>query len=63
MARMRIVRWVVQPIVMADDDENLTEISVQPLVIPHAKWPEFTTVGWKEAVDQLRQQIEQPDPA
>lgn len=60
MNRMRIIRWMVQPVVLADDGETLTEVPVQPIAIAHAQWETFTTEGWRQAVDELRRQIESP---
>ncbi len=58
MTRMRLVGWNVQPVVMADDGENLTPVNVQVQTIPSAQWE-----AWKAGVDAtgleaLRAQIE-----
>lgn len=57
MTRLRVVGYIVQPQLMADDGETLTPLPVQPVTIPASEWP-----GVIEAVaggiEQLRQQIE-----
>lgn len=58
MRRMRLVGWAVQPVVMADDGENLEPVPVQPLTIPAAQWDEFKNGGDESALDTLRQQVE-----
>ena len=60
MARMRIVGWNVQPIVMADDGENLTPVQVQGQQIPAVQWEAFKAGGDVAALEQVRAQIEGP---
>ncbi len=63
--RMRLVGWSVQPMVMADDGENLTPVNIGPQMIPAAQWQTFKDGGDEAALEQVRTQIEQPtsDPA
>lgn len=59
MTRLRVVGYLVQPQIMADDGENLTPLPVQPVTIPAADWPnvlEAVAIG----IAQLRQQVEGP---
>ncbi len=58
--RMRLVGWNVQPIVMADDGENLTPVSVGPQMIQASAWDAFKVGGDAKALEILRQQIEGP---
>jgi hypothetical protein len=62
MNRMRLVGWQVQPVLMADDGENLTPVQVQPQVIPAAQWKAFKDGGDEEALEGLRGQIEDGVP-
>jgi hypothetical protein len=55
---MRLVGWMVQPVVMADDGENLTAVNVGAQQIPAAQWDAFKAGGDAQALDQLRAQIE-----
>jgi hypothetical protein len=63
--RMRLVGWQVQPVVMADDGENLTPVNVNPVMVPASGWDAFKAGGDDQALAQLRDQIEGPalDPA
>lgn len=56
--RMRLVGWNVQPVVMADDGENLTAAQVQGQMIPAAQWGAFKNGGDAEALEGVRVQIE-----
>lgn len=58
--RLRLVGWRVQPVVMADDGEHLTPVSVGAVEIPAAQWQAFKDGGDVEAIDHLREQVEQP---
>lgn len=60
MNKLRLVGWQVQPIIMADDGENLTPVQVQPVQIPAAQWDAFKSGGDDEAIAQLRAQVEAP---
>lgn len=57
---MRVVRWLVQPVIMADDGEELTEVQVNPLVIAAREWEAWTAGGYQASLDQLRAQVEGP---
>jgi hypothetical protein len=59
---MRVVGWQVQPIVMADDGDNLTPVNVQPVTISAAQWQAFKDGGDEQALEQVRAQIETPEP-
>lgn len=56
--RMRLVGWQVQPVVMADDGENLTPVNVGPQMIPGAQWEAFKDGADDQALEHIRQQIE-----
>lgn len=56
--RMRLVGWNVQPVVMADDGENLTPVQIGPQTIPAADWQAFKDGGDTQALASLREQIE-----
>lgn len=58
--RMRVVGWNVQPVVMADDGENLTAVEVTAQMIPAAQWQRFKDGGDEEALAALRYQVERP---
>ena len=56
--RLRVVAWRVQPVVMADDGENLTPVNVQPVEIPAREWQAFKDGGDEEALASIREQVE-----
>lgn len=59
MTRLRVVAYVIQPQLMADDGENLTPVTVNPVTIAAVDWP--TVIERMAAgIEQLRQQIEGP---
>lgn len=58
--RIRVVQYVVQPVVVVDDGENLTPLEVQPIPVPAARWAEFVQGGLDQALTALQAQIEQP---
>lgn len=55
---MRVVGWNVQPVIMADDGENLTPVQVSPQTIAAGQWEEFKAGGDKAALESLRAQVE-----
>ena len=55
---MRLVGWNVQPVVMADDGENLTPVQVSSQMIAAAAWEQFKQGGDEEALEALRDQVE-----
>lgn len=57
--RLRIIGYLVQPQLMADDGENLTPLPVQPLTILAADWPGVVALV-ADGVEALRQQVEGP---
>lgn len=57
--RMRLVGWNVQPVVMADDGENLTPVQVGGQMIPAADWQAFKDGGDAQALAGVRAQVEQ----
>lgn len=57
--RMRLVGWNVQPVVMADDGENLTPVQVSSQMIPAAAWEDFKAGGDQDALEALREHVEQ----
>lgn len=57
-ARVRVVGWRVQPVVMVDDGENLTPVNVQPVEVPAREWQTFKDGGDEEALASIREQVE-----
>lgn len=64
--RMRVVGWNVQPVIMADDGENLVPVPVAPQMITAAQWEAFKAGGDADALAQIRAELEppaEPDPS
>ena len=59
---MRLVGWQVQPVVMADDGDNLENIPVQPQFIPASAWQAFKDGGDKTALESIRTQVKDGNP-
>ncbi len=59
MTRLRIVGYLVQPQLMADDGDNLTPLPVQPVAISAIDWPNVVELV-SDAIEQLRPQVEGP---
>jgi hypothetical protein len=55
---MRVVGWNVQPIIMADDGEELTPVPVQATTINNVDWQGFKDGGDKSALEELRPKVE-----
>jgi hypothetical protein len=55
---LRVVGWQVQPVLMADDGENLTQVQVAAVMVPAKDWAAFKDGGDEQALSQIRNQIE-----
>jgi hypothetical protein len=51
----------VQPVIMADDGDNLTEIQVGASMVPAAQWQAFKGGGDEAALDSIREQVATPE--
>lgn len=56
--RIRLVGWNVQPVIMSDDGENLTPLSINMQHIPANLWQQFKDGGDQKALDDIRAQVE-----
>lgn len=56
--KMRLVGWNVQPVIMADDGENLTPVQASGDTVLAANWEAFKNGGDEEALEGLRKEIE-----
>lgn len=39
--KLRLVKVLVQPVLVEDDGENLTEKTVQPITVPASEWDAY----------------------
>lgn len=62
MTRIRLVQVVVQPVLVAEDDDgNLSPLPVEPVTIAAKDWPTYPTTGFKQALETLEATLDQPD--
>jgi hypothetical protein len=70
-AKLRLVKVVVQPIVLLDDGENMVEVEHPPTVIPAGEWPTYSSerfprefAEWQAKLDAQTQEspAEKPKP-
>lgn len=59
--RLRLVGVVLTPQFMVDDGDNIIPLSVDPITVPAAQWPNVVE-GFAQAVAALREQVEGPPP-
>lgn len=57
MKRLRLVKVLVQPVIVVDDGETLTEQPVQPIAVEAADWPTFPTRGLPAAIADLEAKL------
>lgn len=60
--RVRVVQYVVQPILVADDGENLTPLEVKPMTVPAAAWAAFVESGLGDALAKLEADLNADEP-
>lgn len=57
---MRLLGWQIQPVIFADDGDDLTAVQVQAQTIPASQWQAFKDGGDETALETLRAQVEGP---
>ena len=61
--RLRLLKVIVQPVFVLDDDEvGLTEHIAQPVEVPAHEWPTYASTQFVSSFQALQQQIES-DPS
>lgn len=56
--RIRLLKVIVQPVFVLDDNEELTELTTDPVVVAARDWPEYANTTFLESVAHLRQQFD-----
>lgn len=59
--KVRLLKVIVQPIIVVDDGETLSEHAIERQVVAPADWPDYPTKGFAEAFERLRADIEGPE--
>lgn len=57
MKRLRLVKILVQPILVADDGEQLEEVALQPITVRAEDWPAYSAEAWPQFVAEAEQQL------
>lgn len=58
--RLRLLKVVVQPVFVLDDDDlGLTEHVAQPVDVPAHEWPNYATDRFAASYEALRIQVEE----
>lgn len=61
--RLRLVKVIVQPVFVLDDGENVVELDHQPIAIPAAEWPSYSSERFpREAAEWEKQLNAEPQP-
>jgi hypothetical protein len=58
MAKLRLLKVIVQPVFVVDDGETLTERITEPVVVPASEWPTYPTEGFARGFEALRKEVE-----
>ncbi len=62
MAKLRLLKVIVQPVFVVDDGEMLIEHSAEPVVVPSTEWTTYATRRFAEGFEALRLQVEGAAP-
>jgi hypothetical protein len=63
MPKIRLVKVVVQPVLMLDEDGELTEIEHPPVVIPAAEWPTYSSDRFPREIMEWQARLDADDPS
>jgi hypothetical protein len=61
MKKVRIIQFIVQPIAVIDDGENLIPVEVKPIPVLAASWKKFAENGADDLLGQLQAQIDEKE--
>jgi hypothetical protein len=56
--RLRLLKVIVQPVLVIDDSVTLREEFIEPIVVSAKDWPNYSAEGFPAAFEKLRQEIE-----
>jgi hypothetical protein len=56
--RLRLLKVIVQPVVVIDDGDSLLEQVADPVVVSAADWPTYATEGFARSFEALRREVE-----
>lgn len=56
---LRLLKVVVQPIMVLDDGNSLREVPVDPITVPANEWPNYPTGRFVQQMKELQGQLAQ----
>ena len=56
--KLRLLKVVVQPVMVVDDGESLREVSVEAIVVQPNEWPNYPTGRFTEQIKELQAQLD-----
>lgn len=59
--KLRVIKMVLQPVIVIDDGETLAEVEVQPVVVPWKAWGAYVNGGLADAIAQLEAKLVHPE--
>lgn len=55
--RVRVIQYVIHPVLVVDDGADLTPLDVEPITVPAAGWASFIEGGLASALAGLEAQV------
>ncbi len=56
--KLRLLKVVVQPVMVVDDGESLQEVAVDPITVTPTEWPTYAEGRFQEQVKALQEQLD-----
>ena len=56
--RLRVVKVIVQPVIVLDDGEQITEIEHGSVAIPAAEWPTYSSERFPREIAEWQARID-----
>lgn len=63
MAKLRLIKVIVQPVFVLDDGENVTEVEHGAIAIPASEWPAYSGERFPREVEAWQAQIDAEAPS
>jgi hypothetical protein len=58
MPRLRLVKVIVQPVLVLDDGENMIEVDHPPVAIPADEWPTYSSERFPRELREWQARID-----
>ncbi len=63
MSKLRLIKVLVQPVLVLDDGENITEIEHPAVAIPAAEWPTYSSERFPRELAEWQARLNADRPA